>query len=259
MSNANFSWTTVLVTGGAGGLGRALAAYFLKHNKKVIIAGRTESKLQTTARELGCEYLVVDVGAVETLQRFTEEVVKRFPNLDAVVANAGIQKKPVNLTTQDPASLLLSADQEININIRGTLHLIHHLLPHLLSKPNAAVYTVSSGLAFIPISHIPVYCATKAFVHSWTQSLRVQLTGRVKVMEIIPPLVESDLHRDHDDPDNNKKHQNAMALTIDEFIAGVDRDIQAGKDEITPGFAQDLAQKSLEAFGEKFRLFNQPH
>ncbi|KNC98466.1 uncharacterized protein SPPG_06167 [Spizellomyces punctatus DAOM BR117] len=259
MSNPSFSWTTVLVTGGGGGLGRALAAYFLKNNKKVIIAGRTESKLQSTARELGCEYLVVDVGAVEGLQRFTEEAIKKFPDLDAVVANAGIQRKPVNFTTQDAASLLQSADDEINVNIRGTLHLIHHLLPHLLSKPNAAIYTVSSGLAFIPIGRIPVYCATKAFVHSWTQSLRVQLKGRVQVMEIIPPLVESDLHRDHDDPDNNKKHKNPMALTIDEFIAGVDRDIQAGKDEITPGFAQDLAQQSLEAFGEKFRAFNQAH
>ncbi|KAI9100350.1 short-chain dehydrogenase [Phlyctochytrium arcticum] len=258
----NWNWSTVLVTGGAGGLGRGIAELFLKRGKKVIIAGRTESKLQATCKEVpGLEYLVLDVANVASIKPFVQNLLAKYPNLDAVVANAGIQK-PIRYWAKDgksinPEEVINAADAEIDTNIRGTTHLIAHLLPHLQSRsPKAAIMTVSSGLAFVPIHQVPVYCATKAFIRSWTMSLRVQIGNDVRVLEIIPPLVESDLHRDHDNWEAHKDKNPIPALTLQQFITDVERDMDAGRDDITPGFAQGLAQAWDGTFGARFKGMN---
>ncbi|KAJ3052454.1 hypothetical protein HK097_006251 [Rhizophlyctis rosea] len=242
--------------------------------QKVIIAGRTESNLKQTASEVpGLEYIVVDVGKVDNLAEFVKTATTRFPDIDCVISklpyaanpnklltlsstSAGIQK-PISFPTTPVTQSLLSADEEIDTNIRGTVHLITHFLPHLLSKPSSAVFTVSSGLAFIPIHPVPVYCATKAFIHSYTQTLRLQLKNTsVRVVEIAPPLVESDLHRDHSNPDNNKKTNNSFALSAEEFIRDVDRDMNAGLDVVAPGFTRGRVDKEDEIFKADFDKFN---
>ncbi|KAJ3034001.1 hypothetical protein HDV00_005578 [Rhizophlyctis rosea] len=253
----NWNWNVALITGGAGGLGRAIAEFLVKRGKKVIIAGRTESSLKQTASEIGAEYITVDVGKADSLAQFVQTATTRFPDIDCIIANAGIQK-PIDYKS-DPTSVLKTADEEIDINIRGTVHLIAQFLPHLLSKPSAAVMTVSSGLAFVPIPNVPIYCATKAFIHSYSITLRIQLKGTpVRVIEIAPPLVESDLHRDHPNPDGYTKEKMPFALTQAEFIADVERDMDAGEDVVAPGFCRTRVRREYEAFKEDFDRLNGP-
>ncbi|KAG8704006.1 hypothetical protein FRC08_002512 [Ceratobasidium sp. 394] len=110
---------------------------------------------------------------------------------------------------------------------------------------------LGSGLAYVPIPHVPVYCATKAFVKSFTLSLREQLRSTsIKVIEVSPPMVESDLHRDHENPDDNKKANSPHTLSQEEWIAAVDKGLDEGKEEIGAGFSQIGIDKWQAAFGE---------
>ncbi|KAI8997944.1 hypothetical protein BC832DRAFT_595388 [Gaertneriomyces semiglobifer] len=255
---ANYNWNTALITGGGSGLGRALAELLIRKGKKVIIAGRTEGTLKQTASEIGAAYLIVDVGKLNSLESFVKEAVQNHPEIDCVVANAGIQK-PINYKAESPSELIALSEAEIDTNIKGSLYLIYHFLPHLLKKQHPAVFTVSSGLAYVPLVRCPVYSATKAFIHSWTQSFRSQVGDRVRVIEIIPPLVGTNLHRDFPDPDDNKKHKNPLALTIEEFIRDVDEDMNAGKDEVAAGFGRTRAAASSELWAADFARQNGAH
>ncbi|KAF8607906.1 NAD(P)-binding protein [Ceratobasidium sp. AG-I] len=251
-------WKCALVTGGAGGLGKVFAQSLIKRGKTVYIAGRTESSLAKTAKEIGAAgYFVVDVGDIPTLPAFVEKVTKEAPEVDCVINNAGIQK-PLNF---EKGADLNSISQEININITGLVHLCALFVPHLKSKPHASIMNVASGLAYVPIPVVPVYCATKAFVKSFTLSLREQLRStNIKVVELSPPLVESDLHRDHENPDNNKKSNTPIALTQEEWIAEVEKGWDAGADEIGAGFSQIGIDKWQGAFGEMQRkMASQSH
>lgn len=236
------------MTGGGGGLGKVFAQSLIKRGKKVYIAGRTESNLSQTAKEIGAAgYFVVDVGNISSLPAFVEKVTKEAPEVDCLINNAGIQK-PLNF---EKGADLNAINQEININITGLVHLCALFIPHLKQKPYASIQNVASGLAYIPIAVVPVYCATKAFVKSFTLSLREQLRStNISVVEISPPLVESDLHRDHDNPDNNKKANTPQALTQDEWIAAVEKGWDAGAEEIGAGFSQIGIDKWRGAFGE---------
>ncbi|KAG8730264.1 hypothetical protein FRC11_007140, partial [Ceratobasidium sp. 423] len=229
-------WKTALITGGGGGLGKAFAQSLIKRGKKVYIAGRTESNLAQTAKEIGAAgYFVVDVGNISSLPAFVQKVTKEVPEVDCLINNAGIQK-PQNF---EKGADLNAISQEININITGLVHLCALLIPHLKTKPHASIQNVGSGLAYIPIAIVPVYCATKAFVKSFTLSLREQLRStNITVIEISPPMVESDLHRDHDNPDNNKKANSPHALTQEEWMANVEKGWDEGKEEIGAGFSQ---------------------
>ena len=255
----NFS--CALVTGGAGGLGKAIAAYLISKGVKVIIAGRTESKLRATAQEIGAtDYFVLDTGEVQQIPAFVESVLQKYPELDGLINNAGVQR-PLQVLKDDPTEFLLKADQEININIRGPMHLTLALVDHFKSKKEAAIMNVSSVLGFVPLSVInPVYNGTKAFLHSWSVNLRTQLCRggfeSIKIIEIVPPLVESDLHREREDPDDNKKHKNPIALTIEEFMRDVSRGLERGDDVIAPGRAQEVVDEWDAVFGKRYDKFS---
>lgn len=183
MSSPNYSFQTALITGGGGGIGRALATQLIKDGKKVIIAGRTESNLQSTYREIGAAaYYVLDTGDVAATPTFVAKIIKEHPDLDCIVNNAGVQR-PLDVDTMEPGEFAEKADQEIDINIRGPMHLTLHLLKHLKTKENALVVNVSSVLGFVPFSVInPVYNGTKAWLHFWSMNLRAQLKeSNVKV------------------------------------------------------------------------------
>ncbi|CAE6532321.1 unnamed protein product [Rhizoctonia solani] len=216
-------WKCALVTGGGGGLGKVFAQSLIKRGKKVYLAGRTESNLAQTVKEIGAAgYFVVDVGDIPSLPAFVEKVTKEAPEIDCLLNNAGIQ-----------------------------VHLCALFVPHLKTKPHASIQNVASGLAYVPIAVVPVYCATKAFVKSFTLSLREQLRStNITVVEISPPLVESDLHRDHANPDNNKKENSPHALTQEEWIAHVEKGWDEGKEEIGAGFSQIGIDAWRKAFGE---------
>ncbi|KAB5590028.1 Oxidoreductase DltE [Ceratobasidium theobromae] len=254
-------WKCALVTGGGGGLGKCFAQSLIKRGKKVYIAGRTESNLAQTAKEIGAAgYFVVDVGNISTLPAFVEKVTKEAPEVDCLINNAGIQK-PLDF---EKGADLNAVTQEININVTGLVHLCALFIPHLKEKPHASIQNLGSGLAYIPIAVVPVYCATKAsmaFVKSFTLSLREQLRStRISVVEISPPMVESDLHRDHANPDNNKKSNSPHTLTQEEWMAAVEKGWDEGAEEIGAGFSQVGIAKWREAFGELHsKLASQSH
>lgn len=245
-----------LVTGGAGGIGRALSEYFISKNIKVIIVGRTESKLQSTAKEIGAAaYYVLDTGRTQDFPDFVARVTKEHPELDCLVNNAGIQR-PLQVTKDSADDFLSRADQELDVNVRGPMHLSLRLLPHLKTKgKGATIINVSSVLGFVPFSIInPVYNGTKAWVHMWSLNLRTQLARdtEVRVVEIVPPMVESDLHREREDPDDNKKKNNDMALTMDEFMEAVKEGMEKGKDTISAGMGVGAVGKWYEMYGENY-------
>lgn len=255
MAPSTLSFNTALVTGGAGGIGYALAKYLISIDKKVIIVGRTESKLEEAVKKLGhgTTYYVLDTGDVPSIAGFVSKVTQEHPDVDCLINNAGVQR-PLDVNNFD----LSKADEEIDINIRGPLHLAIGLLPHFKRKEAAVIINVSSVLGFSPFSIInPVYNGTKAWLHFWTMNLRTQLaqsadSRRIRVVEIVPPTVSTDLHRDRADPDDNKKEKNPDALSVEEFMARVREGLQDGRDTITAGIGEELVGKWYDAFGEKY-------
>jgi len=255
-----------LITGGAGGIGRALTEYFLSQNKKVIIAGRTESNLQKTSQELGgIPYYVLDTSDIYSLEEFVQKVTREHPELDCLVNNAGVQR-PLDVNKMNSEEFLSKADNELNTNIHGPMHLTLHLLPHLKAHSAAGsaavIMNVSSVLGLSPFSIInPVYNGSKAWTHFWSMNLRSQLARDrtdVRVVEIIPPSVGTDLHRERENPDDNKKEKGANALTVEEFMAEVAEALQADKEVVTAGeMGRELVDKWYKAFGEGYRVAEQ--
>lgn len=254
MSSSNFSFKTALVTGGAGGIGRALSQQLIKDGKKVIIAGRTESKLKETAKEIGATaFYVLDTGDVSSIPDFIKNITTDHPDLDCLVNNAGVQR-PLDVNEMETSDFTQKADQEIDINIRGPMHLALHLLPHLKSKENAIIVNVSSVLGFAPFPIInPVYNGTKAWMHFWSMALRVQLKdSSINVVEIAPPTVATDLHRERKNPDDNKKENNQNALTVEEFTKETIEKWKKGQEMISAGMGNNIVDSWESSMGKVF-------
>jgi short-subunit dehydrogenase involved in D-alanine esterification of teichoic acids len=249
-----------LITGGAGGIGLAMAKYFLSQGKKVIIAGRTESKLQTASKELGdAPYYILDTSDTYSIEAFVHKLTTEHPEVDCLVNNAGVQR-PLDVNKMNSEEFLSKADNELMTNIHGPMHLTLNLLPHLKAHTaggtGAVIMNVSSVLGISPFSIInPVYNGSKAWMHFWTMNLRTQLSKdrtAVRVVEIVPPSVGTDLHRERENPDDNKKHKGADALTIDEFMAEVAEQLEQDKDVISAGMGKELVDRWYGAFGEEY-------
>lgn len=201
---------TMLITGGGSGIGRGLAEAFHASGNKVIIAGRRERLLeQTAAANPGMEYLVFDQGSPAAIRDLAAKLQTRFPALNVLINNAGIQLVE-DLTSGDVAD----AEATINTNLLGPIRMTAALIRQLLSQPEGAILNVSSTLAMVPGAMIPTYCASKAAIHSYTQSLRYQLRNTsVQVIEILPPWVQTELQGD--------RGMNPKAMPLNEFIAEV--------------------------------------
>jgi uncharacterized oxidoreductase len=193
----------------ASGIGRALAEAFHVLGNQVIIAGRRKQVLdETVAANPGIKPLVLDIENTDAIRAFAAQLAKDYPALNAVVHNAGIMHME-DLQRGGVAD----AEAIVTINLLGPIRLTAALLPLLLAQPRSTIMTVSSGLAFVPMAPTPTYCATKAAIHSYSQSLRYQLRDTsVQVLELIPPYVQTELmgSRQANDP-------NAMPLK--DFIA----------------------------------------
>ena len=164
---------TILITGGGSGIGRGLAEAFHKLGNKVIIAGRRQQVLdETTAANPGMSSAILNIEDAASIRAFATKLAASHPALNVVIHNAGIMR-PNNLLNQPET--LTDAEAIITTNLLGPIRLTAALLPQLKKRPHAAVMTVSSGLAFVPLSFTPTYCATKAAIHSWSESLRYQL------------------------------------------------------------------------------------
>ncbi|MBB5331080.1 SDR family oxidoreductase [Tunturiibacter gelidoferens] len=188
----NTTGNTILITGGGSGIGRGLAEAFHKLGNHVIVAGRRKQVLdETVAANPGMSSAVLDIENAASIRAFTAKLVTDFPDLNAVIHNAGIMR-PENLLDQPEE--LTDAEAIITTNLLGPIRLTAALLPHFQKLPRATILTVTSGLAFIPLAMTPTYNATKAAIHSYTQSLRYQLQStNIKVIEIVPPYVQTEL------------------------------------------------------------------
>jgi len=182
---------TILITGGTSGIGLGLARRLAALDNTVIVAGRRKDLLDRIPEENpGIEALHLDVTDPTSIAAAAEELRRTHPDLDVLVNMAGIML-PEDLT--DPAHLDV-AEATVATNLLGPIRVTTALLPQLLGQDDATVVNVSSGLAFVPLPVTPTYNATKAAVHSWTQSLRVQLAGTsVGVVELVPPAVRTTL------------------------------------------------------------------
>jgi uncharacterized oxidoreductase len=186
------SGNTILITGGGSGIGRALAEACHAKGNKVIITGRRLSVLdETTKANPGISALTLDVTHAEGITEFTQQLLSQYPDLNVLINNAGIMV-PENLLTDEIDTKV--AEHTIATNLLGPIRLISALLPHLHKQANGVIITVTSGLAFMPLAMTPSYCATKAAIHSYTQSLRYQLRNTpLQVIEIAPPYVQTEL------------------------------------------------------------------
>lgn len=235
---------TILITGGGTGLGRAMAEALHGRGAKVIIAGRRTEVLEAVcAANTGMAFETVDVADAASVSAFAARVIAAHPDLNTVISNAGIMQPDALATGEFEYDRM---QQMVDINWWGTVRLAGAVLPHLLTKPNATFVTVSSGLAFVPLAHTPTYSATKAAIHSWTQSLRWQLRGtNVKVIEWAPPGVATDLMPGH--------AANPASMPLDEFTAESLALFEAGVDEVQVERVKFLS--GAEARGEYDKVF----
>jgi uncharacterized oxidoreductase len=209
----NIRDNTILITGGASGIGRGLAESFHNLGNQVIIAGRRQDALdEVTAANPGMQSMRLDIADPADVAAFAAQVASRFPRLNVLINNAGIMQ-PEDIVT-GPGYLDI-AERTIGTNLLGPIRLTAALLPHLRAQPRAAVLTVSSGLAFVPMAATPTYSATKAAIHSYSMSLRHQLRQTsVEVIEIVPPYVQTELLGPHQAND-------PAAMPLQDFIAEV--------------------------------------
>jgi len=221
---------TILITGGASGIGYELARQLCDTNT-VIITGRNQEKLEKVKAELkNVEIYKSNVSDPEEIIKLYDYISKTFPNLNMLMNNAGVSKK-IDLQTDTD---LLDLTFEVETNLNGLMRMCVQFLPLLKQQKEAAIVNTSSILSMVPIAKSPVYCATKAAVHSFTQSLRIQLKDTtIKVFELAPPATATPILDAFSEEE--RKSLNAMDVTkmVNKTIDGMLRD----KFEIRPGLS----------------------
>jgi uncharacterized oxidoreductase len=242
----NLTGNTILITGGGSGIGLALAREFHLRGNTVIIAGRRQSALDAaTAANPGMKSIALDTSDAASIAAGVAKLTAEFPGLNAVLNNAGIMR-PEDLK----AGATADAEAIIATNLLGPIRLTAALMPHFLKQPAATILNVSSGLAFVPLAMTPTYCATKAAIHSYTQSLRYQLQDTaIKVLEIIPPWVATELM--------GETPTDPRAMPLDAFIAETMQILATDAEEIgveRVGFLRNAAASGKEK--ETFKSFN---
>ena len=241
----NITGNTILITGGGTGIGRALAEALHARGNRLIITGRREAPLKAVAdAHPGMAWATLDVADAAAIRAFAEQVVRDHSTLNVIVNNAGIMQ--TEDLTAEPFSLE-TAEATVAINLLGPIRLTMALLPHLRAQAAATVVTVTSGLAFIPLVATPTYNATKAAIHSWTQSLRTQLAGTsVEVLELAPPAVATDLMPGHAQNPNSMP----LAAYTDEVIGLIEQG-RTPRGEILVDRVQPLRRAEIDGTYEQ--------
>ena len=232
---------TILITGGSAGIGLALAEEFLAHDNKVIITGRNPSKLDAARQKNpGLEIFQCDVADPIAIQKTADAINSQFPELNVLINNAGVFDF---INVAYPSKDLVAMMRELDINVAGPIRTTS-VFVETLKKNQGTIINVTSGLAFVPIQCGPIYCATKAALHSYTISLRQQLADfGVEVIELAPPGVHTDLTADL------PKDGDFKMLTTEELVTATFNGLKAGKTLITPGEAAQLRFMSRLAPG----------
>ncbi|MBD2767714.1 SDR family oxidoreductase [Hymenobacter sp. BT664] len=242
----NLANNTVLLTGGASGIGLALAVRFLQAGSKVIICGRRADKLaEAQQRYPALNLRVCDVANAAERVELVRWATAEFPGLNVLVNNAGIQNR---IQLADDSADWETRRQELVINVEAPMHLSTLLIPHLRRQAGAAIINVTSGLSFAPAAFVPIYSATKAALHSFTLSLRHQLapTG-IAVLEIVPPAVNTDL---------GGPGLHTFGVPVDAFADSVMARLASGEQEVGYGTSEEVRLASRAELDERFRMMN---
>jgi uncharacterized oxidoreductase len=246
----NLSNNTILLTGGASGIGLALAQRLRAAGSEVIICGRRMEKLREAQQQVpGLHIYETDLAQPIERAALVRRVLADFPALNVLINNAGIQNR---FQLADlPADLAAWEQQreEIAIDFEAPIHLSALLIPHLRQQSNAVIINVSSGLAFAPMAAAPIYSATKAAVHSFTLSLRQQLASTgIRVLEIVPPGVNTDL---------GGPGLHTWAVPVDAFADSIVARLAAGEEEVGYGTSEAIRQASRDEIDARFKQLNQ--
>ena len=250
------SGNTILITGGATGIGLALTEAFINAGNNVIICSRNENNLRKAAEKFpGLQTHVCDLSRPDECAKMHEWVISTFPEVNILINNAGIQrmidfrKGPEDLLRHRAAD----GSDEIDVNLKAYVYLTAYFVPDLMKRKEAAIVNVSSGLGFIPMAITPVYSATKAAVHSFSLTLRHQLRNTtVKVFEIIPPIVDTDL----DKGERKERGQANRGIPPTDVAKVTLPAMEADVYEIGIGMAQGLKAGSKSNFDEIFNNMN---
>jgi uncharacterized oxidoreductase len=231
----DLSKNTILITGGSSGIGLELTKQLLDLGNTVIITGRDQKKLDLAKQKFPQIHTIQsDVSSSAEIVKLFNQVTEKFPDLNILINNAGIMRT-INL--HDTQGGLDNLTNEIEINLNGPIRMVKQFLPHLKLKKSAAIMNVSSGLAFVPLPISPVYCATKAGLHSFTLSLRAQLKNtNVKVFELAPPATQTDLLGSFMRDDM----KDISVMKVDKMVAAAIRGLKNDQFEIRPGQSNQL-------------------
>lgn len=236
------SGNKILITGGASGIGLALAERFVAEGNLVIICGRREDALAEAKKKTPALITYsCDLSDENGRKKLFAWMQQEHPDLNVLVNNAGIQQ----WMKIDDENFFERAKQEIAINIEAPLQLTSLFMK---SSKLRTVVNVTSGLSFVPLIKVPVYCATKAFFHSFTQSLRALLQEKnIEVIELIPPALNTDL---------GGKGLHDFAPPVSDFVASVFEQLKDGKTEITFGMSENISKADPNGLKEAFRHMN---
>ena len=243
---------TILITGGATGIGQALAETLVNAGNTVIICGRREAKLKEAKDKLPqIRTKVCDVSKEKEREALFVWVKENYPDLNVLINNAGIQRI-INL--KKGTKELFNGENEIETNFIAPIYLSAYFIPWFLKKKEAVIINVSSGLGFVPIAVMPVYCATKAAVHSFTVSLRHQLKETsIKVFEIVPPAVNTELGKGTTS-DESQEYRGIPPVVVAE--ATIDA-LAKNEYEIIVGEAKGLVEGARTNPEQAFQNLNQ--
>jgi len=239
------SGNTILLTGGASGIGLAFARRFLDAGNTVILCGRREEKLREARdQHPGFVTRACDLAQPQEREALIAWATREHPAFNVLVNNAGIQRR---LQVHDQEDWPATHD-EIATNLEAPIHLSRLVLPHFSTRERAAIVNVTSGLAFVPLARTPVYSATKAAMHSFTVSLRHQLKDSpIDVIEIAPPAVDTDL---------GGPGLHTFGVNVDEFADGIFGRLGGSEVEMGYGFAEGARNASRAELDQIFQRIN---
>lgn len=248
--NMTYAYNKTLVVGATSGIGWAIAERIVQAGKQVVIVGRRKEKLDEFEKKYGSEKvssIVFDISKLDEIPKFVRDVTSKHSDLDSVFLNAGIQR---GFDFSKPNTVDLSMiELEFRTNYLSYMYLTTAFTPFLQkqNKETSFIYT-TSGLALLPLPRCPNYCASKAALHHMILVLREQLKagpGDIKIIEIFPPAVQTELHDEKHQPDI--KDGGNIGMPLEEFTDTAWKGLTEGKEQIPVGFVA----KAFDAFENK--------